>query len=56
MENNQNTGAGKGDKPRNCFSKQYRDNYNSIKWGNNKDSQEEPICYDEDPIEIDTDE
>ena len=22
----------KGDKPRNCFSKQYRDNYDSINW------------------------
>lgn len=28
-----NTGAGKGDKPRNCFSKQYKDNYDSIDWG-----------------------
>ena len=24
--------AGKGDKPRNCFSKQYRDNYDQIDW------------------------
>jgi len=32
MENNQNTGAGKGDKPRNCFSEQYRNNYDSIIW------------------------
>lgn len=23
---------GKGDKPRNCFSKQYKDNYEQIKW------------------------
>ena len=22
----------KGDKPRNCFSRQYRDNYDSINW------------------------
>jgi hypothetical protein len=36
MENNQNTGAGKGDKPRNCFSKKYRDNYDSIEWCNKK--------------------
>jgi hypothetical protein len=25
--------AGKGDKPRNCFSQKYRDNYDYIKWG-----------------------
>lgn len=25
--------AGKGDKPRNCFSRQYKDNYDSIDWG-----------------------
>lgn len=25
--------AGKGDSPRNCFSKQYRNNYDSINWG-----------------------
>ena len=24
--------AGKGDKPRNCFSKQYKDNYSNINW------------------------
>lgn len=24
--------AGKGDKPRNCFSKQYKNNYDSINW------------------------
>jgi hypothetical protein len=24
--------AGKGDKPRSCFSKQFKDNYDSIKW------------------------
>jgi len=34
MENKtNNSGAGKGDKPRNCFSKKYRDNYDSIDWG-----------------------
>jgi hypothetical protein len=26
--------AGKGDKPRNCFSKKYKSNYDSINWGN----------------------
>ena len=30
--------AGKGDKPRSCFSKQFKDNYDSIKW-NRKDSE-----------------
>lgn len=24
---------GKGDSPRNCFSKQYRSNYDTINWG-----------------------
>ncbi len=28
--------AGKGDKPRNCFSKQYKDNHDSIDWGRKK--------------------
>lgn len=27
-----NSQAGKGDKPRNCFSKQYKDNYSDIEW------------------------
>lgn len=31
-----NTGAGKGDKPRNCFSKQFKDNYDLIDWGRDK--------------------
>lgn len=26
------SGGGKGDSPRNCFSKQYKNNYDSIKW------------------------
>jgi len=25
-------GAGKGDKPRNCFSKNFKNNYESIDW------------------------
>jgi hypothetical protein len=25
--------AGKGDKPRNCFSKKYKNNYDDINWG-----------------------
>lgn len=24
--------AGKGDKPRNCFSKQFKENYDNIDW------------------------
>ena len=27
---------GKGDKPRNCFSKSYKKNYDSINWGKKK--------------------
>jgi len=27
---------GKGDRPRNCFSKQFKDNYDSINWGHAK--------------------
>lgn len=28
--------AGKGDKPRNCFSKKYKDNYDQINWKTKK--------------------
>lgn len=28
--------AGKGSKPRNCFSKDFRNNYESINWGAKK--------------------
>ena len=28
--------AGKGDKPRNCFSKQYKNNDSQINWGKDK--------------------
>lgn len=31
-ENNKSCSAGKGDRPRNCFSQQYRDNYDFIHW------------------------
>ena len=31
--------AGKGDKPRNFFSKNYKSNYDSINWGNVKSCQ-----------------
>lgn len=30
------SGAGKGDSPRNCFSKNYRNNYDSIQWTGKK--------------------
>ena len=32
-----NKGAGKGDKPRNCFSDSFKDNYDSIDWKIKKD-------------------
>ncbi|MEY3311858.1 MAG: hypothetical protein RL348_1198 [Bacteroidota bacterium] len=28
--------AGKGDKPRNCFSKKYKNNYDEIDWNRKK--------------------
>lgn len=31
-----NKGAGKGDSPRNCFSKEYKDNYDLIDWSAHK--------------------
>ena len=39
--------AGKGDKPRNCFSKSFRDNYDAITW-----KEEYSVCYDENGIEL----
>lgn len=50
-ENNNSCGAGKGDKPRNCFSQKYRDNYDAINW-NKKENIEYSICYDENGVEI----
>ena len=32
QDSNKN-GAGKGDKPRNCFSLKFKDNYDAIDWG-----------------------
>lgn len=29
---------GKGDKPRNCFSKQFKNNYEEINWNSNSES------------------
>jgi len=34
--------AGKGDKPRNCFSSNYRVNFDAIKWAPNKNKKEQP--------------
>ncbi len=31
-EKTANNGAGKGDKPRNCFSQSFKNNYDSINW------------------------
>jgi hypothetical protein len=31
-EKTPNKGAGKGDKPRNCFSHSFKNNYDNIKW------------------------
>jgi len=31
-----NNGAGKGDKPRNCFSDRFKKNYDSIIWSEEK--------------------
>ena len=36
-DNRPNIGAGKGDKPRNCFSNRFKQNYDSINWSNEKD-------------------
>jgi hypothetical protein len=32
-----NNGAGKGDKPRNCFSNRFKQNFDSINWSDEKD-------------------
>jgi hypothetical protein len=32
-KNPQKQDAGKGDKPRNCFSDDFKDNYDKINWG-----------------------
>jgi len=36
-ENMPNKGAGKGSKPRNCFSNSFKKNYDSINWSDEKD-------------------
>jgi hypothetical protein len=35
--------AGKGDKPRNCFSKDYKNNYDNINWGKKKPINDEKV-------------
>lgn len=42
-QNNNSCGAGKGDKPRNCFSQKYRDNYDSIYWNKKQKKENEKI-------------
>ena len=36
--------AGKGDKPRNCFSKIYKNNYDNINWNQEKENKACPKC------------
>jgi hypothetical protein len=43
---NKNAGAGKGDKPRNCFSQKYRDNYDSINWRDKKNEKKDTTYND----------
>jgi len=37
--------AGKGDKPRNCFSKDYKNNYDIINWGIKKPVNEKKTFF-----------
>jgi hypothetical protein len=36
-EKSANNGAGKGDKPRNCFSNSFKQNFDSINWSDERD-------------------
>ena len=36
-EKSSNNGAGKGSKPRSCFSNRFKQNYDSINWSEEKD-------------------
>ncbi len=36
-EKSSNNGAGKGDKPRNCFSNRFKENFDSINWSDERD-------------------
>ena len=44
MKENTNQ-AGKGSKPRNCFSKKFKDNYDEINWKSKSDSPAITIVY-----------
>jgi hypothetical protein len=35
---------GKGDSPRNCFSKEYKKNYDAIDWKNKKNKKKKKLC------------
>jgi hypothetical protein len=35
--------AGKGSKPRNCFSKDFKNNYDEIDWGKKKEKKADKI-------------
>jgi hypothetical protein len=35
--------AGKGDRPRNCFSKKFRDNYQAIIWNKTKKEKQKVV-------------
>ena len=48
-EKSSNMGAGKGDKPRNCFSQNYRDNYDSINWNSRKNEKKDTVYSDTAP-------
>lgn len=51
-QKNNSCGAGKGDKPRNCFSQKYRDNYDEINWKTKDRREEYYVYYDENGVEI----
>lgn len=40
--------AGKGDRPRNCFSNSYRNNYDLIDWSKKKQKEEEILSKEDD--------
>jgi hypothetical protein len=43
IQHNTSCQAGKGDKPRNCFSQKYRDNYDEIDWSKKEKNNEKTI-------------
>jgi hypothetical protein len=44
-QTNNSCGAGKGDKPRNCFSQKYRDNYDAIDWNKKEQNNEKIVIH-----------